>query len=180
METYTMYDIELTNKQKGQHWFDPSSKRFFRSRYGQTVYHGPGGIYFVSSEQFIGSNGNAAPRLYTVRQFTPETGSVAHTKHTPGTWRTHKRTKDVGIFADTPTMSSVPIAEVCGVCVDDVDANARLIAAAPELLEALEAIIGWYVPAQDFGSIENLPLQNPRKVRAIQLARDAIAKAEEV
>ena len=61
---------------------------------------------------------------------------MAHTKHTPGPWRTHKRTKNVGIFADTPTMSSVPIAEVCGVCVDDVDANARLIAAAPDLLEA--------------------------------------------
>jgi len=76
MAHFTMYDIELANRQAGFHWFDPSSKRFFRSRYGQTVYHGPGGIYFVSSEQFEGSMGNRAERLFTVRLFDPETGNV--------------------------------------------------------------------------------------------------------
>lgn len=76
MQTFTMYDIELANRQAGFHWFEPSSKRFFRSRYGQTVYHGPGGIYFVSSEQFEGSSGNRAERLFTVRRFESETGNV--------------------------------------------------------------------------------------------------------
>ncbi len=76
METFTMYDIELRNRQKGFHWFDPSSKRFFRSRYGQAVYHGPGGIYFVSSEQFVSSTGKTSERAFTVRSFNPETGDV--------------------------------------------------------------------------------------------------------
>ena len=57
---------------EGRHWFDKSSMRFFRSQLPRNAYRGPGGIFFVSSEQFIGSNG-AQPRRYTVRQFIKET-----------------------------------------------------------------------------------------------------------
>lgn len=66
-----IYDIELSNRQHGQHFFDADSKRFFRSRIGQDVYEGPGGIFFTTSEQFD----HKSPRLYTVRQFNPETGA---------------------------------------------------------------------------------------------------------
>ena len=59
----TVYDIELANRQAGQHWFDPDTKRFFQSRYGQTVY---GKRFFISSEQFDDS-----PRLYTIREALP-------------------------------------------------------------------------------------------------------------
>lgn len=69
-------DIKMANKAAGQFFFEPSTLRFFRSRIGKTVYEGPGGIYFVTSEQFVPSSGRPAPRLYTVRRFNPETKSV--------------------------------------------------------------------------------------------------------
>ena len=89
------------------------------------------------------------------------------TKHTPGPWRTHKRIKNVGIFGDKPGMSSIPIAEVCGVAVywEEVDANARLIAAAPELLRAALGMV-------------NIPYSKRQKQAYLNL-KAAIAKAEE-
>ena len=59
-----IYDVEMLNRNIGHHWFSPSTKRFFRSRNSQTAFVGPGGRFFVSSEQFSPSS----PRLYTVRQ----------------------------------------------------------------------------------------------------------------
>ena len=69
-------EIRYTNERSGFHFFDAATLRFFRSRIGSTVYEGPGGIYFVTSEQFVGSNGVAAPRSFTVRKFNPETSDV--------------------------------------------------------------------------------------------------------
>ena len=56
----TIQEIERANENHGHHFFEPSSKRFFRSRIGETVY---GGRYFITSEQFD----YTSPRLYTVR-----------------------------------------------------------------------------------------------------------------
>lgn len=54
---------------------------------------------------------------------------------------------------------------------DEMEANARLISAAPELLAALEALLEHAEKYLDFGSVEG-------KEQAIQLAsRAAIAKA---
>ena len=47
----------------GGHWFDRSTMRFFRSMLSRSAYVGPGGVYFVSSEQFD----DGARRAYTVR-----------------------------------------------------------------------------------------------------------------
>ena len=63
-------DIRMADHAAGRFFFEPSSMRFFRSRICPTVYQGQGGIYFVTSEQFVGSQG-PAPRKYTVRQFIP-------------------------------------------------------------------------------------------------------------
>ncbi len=56
--------IRAANRNAGQHFFDPSSLRFFSSRIGRTSYRGR---LFVTSEQFHGSDGYVADRLYTVR-----------------------------------------------------------------------------------------------------------------
>lgn len=69
---WTVADIKAANKRKGGHFFDPSSMRFFSSRIGKKVYSGPGGVFFTTSEQFDAGS----PRLYTVREFVPETGDV--------------------------------------------------------------------------------------------------------
>lgn len=60
--------IDEYNPGVGRHWFDASTKRFFRSRLPQSGYRGPGGTFFVSSEQFVGSDHIPARRRYTVRQ----------------------------------------------------------------------------------------------------------------
>ena len=75
-------------------------------------------------------------------------------KHTPGPWSIftdEKHKHNAGIEADgfsiicigypdeTPAMDD---SGVCGRTTDETTANAHLISAAPELLEALEAIMG--------------------------------------
>ena len=73
---YSMSDIQSANARAGSHCFDPEAIRFVRRRIGPTVYKGPGGVFFISSEQFVPSVGPAAERKYTVRVFVPRTGKV--------------------------------------------------------------------------------------------------------
>lgn len=78
MEYYTIEDIKRLNKEGGKYFFSPDTMRFFRSRVGDTVYQGQGGIFFVTSEQFAtySPHYRVDPRKYTVRQFIPESGDV--------------------------------------------------------------------------------------------------------
>ena len=64
----TIEEIEAANEAHGHHFFESATKRFFRSRIGQTVY---GGRFFVTSEQFDARS----PRLYTVRRANDD-GSI--------------------------------------------------------------------------------------------------------
>ncbi len=75
MGRWTMAQIRACNRTKGGHWFDRGTMRFFNSRVGDSVYQGPGGVYFVSSEQFEGST-YTAPRRFSIRQFNPRDCSV--------------------------------------------------------------------------------------------------------
>ena len=68
-------EVKDANARRGHHFFEPGTMRFFRSRCPLTAYFGPGGTYFVTSEQFVDSRGVRAPRRYTVRQQMPD-GSV--------------------------------------------------------------------------------------------------------
>ena len=80
-------------------------------------------------------------------------------KHTTGPWRTNGE----GIFRDWPG-GVVQVAH-CGRPVDgDQGANAKLIAAAPDMLEALKAIL-FGLPSGDAWMPE-------------QKAREALAKAQ--
>lgn len=65
---WTLDDIKQAHK---GHWFSEGAIKFFRSRISSVVHEGPGGIYFVSSEQPPHS-----PRKYTIRKFNPETGKI--------------------------------------------------------------------------------------------------------
>ena len=64
--------IKSKNQAIGHHWFESGSMRFFNSRIGQTVYYGH---FFVSSEQFHGSNGVTYPREFSIR-YAKSTGEV--------------------------------------------------------------------------------------------------------
>jgi len=70
---WTMDDI----KQACPLWFSKGTMRFFRSRVGDYAYNGPGGVFFVSSEQFEDSSGNRDRRMYSVRRFDPETMDIS-------------------------------------------------------------------------------------------------------
>jgi hypothetical protein len=69
----TLDDIKRINAAKGLFFFSPDSMRFFRSRIAPKVFEGPGGVYFVTSEQFE-FRGARHARRYTVTRFDPETG----------------------------------------------------------------------------------------------------------
>ena len=72
-EFYSLDDIKTANSQAGQHYFEPSTMRFFRSRVSEDVYRVPGhGAYFVTSEQYRSFSGAMAPRMYTVRHAAPD------------------------------------------------------------------------------------------------------------
>jgi hypothetical protein len=68
IEHFTIGDIKYYVKESGSHFFDRSAMRFFDSRVERSVYNGPNGHYFITSEQFHGSQGSDA-RKWTVRQF---------------------------------------------------------------------------------------------------------------
>ena len=72
MYYYRMEEIKQINQEKGFHFFSGSAMRFFKSRVGDTVFQGGGGVFFVTSERFDYDS----PRLYTVREFDPDTGNV--------------------------------------------------------------------------------------------------------
>lgn len=96
-------------------------------------------------------------------------------RHTPGNWIAAPRSSIVG----RPIVSAPQGRSICNVTEhDDAEANARLIAAAPELLAALKGLIP-----------DNVSLDNPnirdRHVLAVDVeigelrtAAAAIAKAE--
>ena len=70
---YTHVEQIISASQRaGSHYFDPSSMRFFRCRVLPSVFHGRGGVFFVTSEK-----GPSEVRRYTVRQFNPENADVA-------------------------------------------------------------------------------------------------------
>ena len=53
------------------HFFEKGNMRFFRTHLPHVAYTGPGGTYFVTSEQFT-SDGYQAPRRYTIRTQKPD------------------------------------------------------------------------------------------------------------
>jgi len=69
-------DIKRKHRYTGGHFFDADTMRFFDSRILETVYQGPGGVFFLTSERFHGSTYDG-PRLYTVRKFNPESGDIS-------------------------------------------------------------------------------------------------------
>jgi hypothetical protein len=78
MDTIDIEDIRQHAKRNGSHWFDADSMRFFRSRVANEAYRSADGLraWFVSSEQFVPTRGEPAPRKYSVRiaNLAPDSG----------------------------------------------------------------------------------------------------------
>ena len=68
----TISDVKAANRSLGHHWFDRDTVRFFRSKiHGKMI----AGRFFVSSSQFVGSDGDQFPRAFKV-QVASDTGAV--------------------------------------------------------------------------------------------------------
>jgi hypothetical protein len=70
----TISEIRQANAAAGFRFFSTGAMKFFRSRVDGQVYEGPGGNFFVTSEQ-LEFHDYSAPRLYTVHQYRPD-GSI--------------------------------------------------------------------------------------------------------
>jgi hypothetical protein len=94
-------------------------------------------------------------------------------KHTPGPWRASRHCSS--IYADLPNHDE-PIAEIVG----SNEANAHLIAAAPELLAALQELRngGWLNFIFDKVAEETRGGPLTKADAVVSKARAAIAKAE--
>ena len=95
---------------------------------------------------------------------------MTDTQHTPGPW------VDIGpnIYESGPPFNWVATVQTSNK--PDWEANARLIAAAPELLEVLGDVLPWLEKAEAEGVFENCAAPKGGQ-RAINRARAAIAKA---
>ncbi|KKL87015.1 hypothetical protein LCGC14_1938930 [marine sediment metagenome] len=91
--------IQRAHEKVGGRWFSPENMDFFRSRVYPGVY---GGRFFVTSEKQGGClTGNTYPRLYTVREATPD-GDIG----TPGEFQEFSTLKKAQAAAEelaTPT-----------------------------------------------------------------------------
>ena len=65
------------------------------------------------------------------------------TKHTPGPWHVSKGRSVVWVKAGHQDVAGAYMGSYPARCGEQDLANARLIAAAPELLEALDRILNW-------------------------------------
>lgn len=92
-------------------------------------------------------------------------------KPTPGPWKAGHRTVSA---PETDERLGLDV-RLYGGSRDDNKANARLIAAAPDMLDALEAILPW-IPSTT--AAEGGAARHSENVRAADMVRAAIAKAK--
>lgn len=78
MQIIDIATIKRINADKGKFFFSPGAMRFFSSRVAQYAYcpDDMSRAYFVTSEQFTGSDRKTQPRRYTVRVMDMTTGDV--------------------------------------------------------------------------------------------------------
>jgi hypothetical protein len=72
----TIADVMEKNRDKGLHFFDKDSMKFFESKIeGKQKEPLIGDKYFITSEQFE-LDGRKDERKYTLREFNPKTGGI--------------------------------------------------------------------------------------------------------
>lgn len=131
---------------------------FFR---GDTIYSY--GQHFPIARHVTGTRGRAAV-LFTTRDYSKTTS-----KHKGGPWDLQGFT----VARDAHPQSRV-IAQICGAeTPEETKANARLIAAAPELLEAMFLLVS-FADGTKRGNLVSLDFNG----NVLKACRAAIAKAE--
>jgi hypothetical protein len=98
---------------------------------------------------------------------------ASETKHTPGPWRVAAMRGFAGSIGVGPKGETAVAVIAADAFPSEREANARLIAAAPELLAALRAMIGVWEHGIDPSDEQEIG-----EPTAVRWARAAIAKAE--
>jgi hypothetical protein len=123
-------------------------------------------------DERFAAEASARRRTAPVSPGTGENMSKGQHTHTPGPWRVTARDCGDNIFGGKD--GSLRIANTYGTTeLSEGAANARLIAAAPELLAACEAVLHEHDDTYDGGPISS------GMVDAVELLRAAIAAARE-
>ena len=76
MEYIDIAQVKRLNQEKGKFFFTKGATSFFQSRYPTMALREGDKAYFVTSEQFISSQGEREPRLYTIRLCDMKTGDI--------------------------------------------------------------------------------------------------------
>lgn len=99
---------------------------------------------------------------------TTKESEMSESKHTPGPWAVGKRDSALILYHDPELGTSDQVAHACRI-MREWEANARLVAAAPDLLAALESLLAHVT----------LDVGLPEHEATIIKARRAIARAKE-
>lgn len=73
---YTLESIKVESLSKGSKFFSPEFKAAFKTRYSKRVAEGPGGVFFVTSEEIPTASG-IPERRFAVRSYNPLSGDVS-------------------------------------------------------------------------------------------------------
>lgn len=71
----TLEQIKADSLAKGAKFFTPESKAAYKTRYSKRTAAGPGGVFFVTSEEIPTASG-VPERRFAVRSFNPVSGEV--------------------------------------------------------------------------------------------------------
>lgn len=91
-------------------------------------------------------------------------------QHTKGPWKVWLSTKTLELTVHT-LPSDTKVADITYITREQTKANAKLIAAAPELLEALEDAAEWV----STGKVDGVSFD---EIQVIEVLRETIAKAK--
>jgi len=92
-------------------WFAPGAMRFFSSRIESDAIEGPGGIYFITSEQFD----EFFPRLYSVRKVVSEGPHGEHKIETHPAFQAFKDKDEATAWA-VQLAKGEPLEDSCPYC----------------------------------------------------------------
>jgi len=97
-------------------------------------------------------------------------------KHTPGPWRLNAG-NETEIMSARRNVARAHCGAMTGIRVDEAEANARLIAAAPDLLAACEALlqsVAYAIAAQDAPAQSTMRANLANALAAIAKAKGAV------
>ena len=71
------YTLAMLRRRSGCHFFKKETINFFSTVFESGIFQGPGGVFFVTSEQYFENY----PKVYKVREYNPVTNRIMTDQH---------------------------------------------------------------------------------------------------